>query len=51
MLEVRIEFKYSRREPLAGQLNRVHLLAQLVSHIAILLADLAADACPRLRGL
>ena len=49
--DVIIGFESRRRERLARQLNRAHVLAQPVSHVAILFADLAADARPRFGGL
>ena len=49
--DVIIGFESHRREGLARQLNRAHVFAQPVSHVAILFADLAVDARPRLAGL
>src|SRR5215471_2494327 len=49
--DVVIGFESSGREGLASQLNRAHILAQPVSHVAILFADLAANARARLGGL
>src|SRR5262245_11890722 len=46
-----IGFESSGREGLASQLNRAHILAQPVSHVAIPFADLAANARPRFGGL
>jgi hypothetical protein len=49
--DVVIGFESRRREGLARQLNRAHVFAQPISHVAILFADLAADMRPRLGGL
>ena len=49
--DVIIGFESRRREGLARQLNRAHVFAQPVSHVAILFADLAADTRSRLGGL
>ena len=49
--DVIIGFESHRREGLARQLNRAHVFAQPVSHVAILFADLEADTRSRLGGL
>src|SRR5215471_15424641 len=46
--DVVIRFESSGREGLSCELNRAHILAQPVSHVAILFADFAANARPRL---
>src|SRR4029077_13384849 len=45
--DVIIGFESRRHEGLPRQLNRAHVLAQPVSHVAILFAELAATARPR----
>src|SRR5215472_9468754 len=49
--DVIIRFESSGREGLPSQLNRTHIVAQPVSHVAILFADVAANARPRLGRL
>src|SRR5262249_33237766 len=46
-----IGFDSSGREGLSSQLNRAHILAQPISHVAIPFADFAANACSRFGGL
>src|SRR6476620_139448 len=49
--DVIIGFESRHPERFARQLNRAHVLAQPVSHVAILFAELKADARPRFASL